>query len=411
MSWVGRCSCSIDLETTGLLAEVAANHALLSVILSDLADRLSWALVVLVARSDLNSSGASALSVLWGLGGDVWSWSWEGSWLAGGVPDADLGGDVEDGSWGTWHTLPSSAEQVIWSWLALEEVSAGLWVGGKWVNHPRADSLVLSVLDSGSLDEWAWLWLDNWSRLLWAVLLLSSSGLAVLLDLGWGALAWLHLDWSLSGGNILLAARDGDEDLLILLVVGGASACWLVLWAWARWVLRESEWLLLSGSADLLGSGDWLEDFRGWADTVLLSVGAGALSWSLADLFDEELHGRGSWAEIVFGGIGRLAKLLLFVDRTDSLTAAGRGNKLVSWKAFTEKPDSEIFSISSERRLTDTLNITGWITGGSRERWQLADIAKNGSPVLWSLLATLGFARSEGCESCASDNEEEARHV
>lgn len=41
--------CSIDLETTGLLAEVAANHALLSVILSNLADRLSWALVVLVA--------------------------------------------------------------------------------------------------------------------------------------------------------------------------------------------------------------------------------------------------------------------------------------------------------------------------------------------------------------------------
>lgn len=37
------------LETTGLLAEVAANHALLSGILSDLADRLSWALVVLVA--------------------------------------------------------------------------------------------------------------------------------------------------------------------------------------------------------------------------------------------------------------------------------------------------------------------------------------------------------------------------
>lgn len=105
---------------------------------------------------------------------------------------------------------------------------------------------------------------------------------------------------------------------------------------------------MLSGSADLLGSRDWLEDFGGWADTVLLSVRTGTLSWSLTDLFYEELHSRGSWAEVVFGGIGRLAKFLLFVDRTDSLTTAGRGNKLVSWEAFTEKPDSEVFSISSE---------------------------------------------------------------
>ena len=157
-----------------------------------------------------------------------------------------------------------------------------------------------------------------------------------------------------------MAARYRDKDLIVLLVVGRASACWLVLWAWARWVLRESEWLLLGRSADLLGSRDWLKDFGGWADTVLLSIWTGTLSWGLTGLFNEELHGRSSWAEVVFSGIGRLAKLLkrrrirerrreckvylLFVDRTDSLTTASRGNKLVSWKAFTKKPDSEIFS-------------------------------------------------------------------
>ena len=67
---------------------------------------------------------------------------------------------------------------------------------------------------------------------------------------------------------------------------------------------------MLGGSADLFGSRDWLKDFGRWADTVLLSVRAGALSWGLTDLFYEELHSRGSWAEVVFSGIGRLAKFL-----------------------------------------------------------------------------------------------------
>ena len=142
---------------------------------------MTRALIVGIAGTDLDSTSASTLAISLGLSSNVGSRSRQVSGLTSlRIPNADLGTGIEDGGRSAGHSLPTTAEEVVWSRLALKEVSTGFRVGGKRVNHPRADTLVTSVLDS-SLNERTGLGLDDSGLLiLRTVLLLSGSCLAVL---------------------------------------------------------------------------------------------------------------------------------------------------------------------------------------------------------------------------------------
>lgn len=52
--------------------------------------------------------------------------------------------------------------------------------------------------------------------------------------------------------------------------------------------------------------------------------------------------------------------------------------------------------ISSERTLTNTLDVSVRISRGSGERGKLTDVSEDGSPVLGSLIAGLGILSSNG---------------
>jgi hypothetical protein len=136
------------LSPLGLLSEIAADHALISVLLADLADGLSGALIVLIAAADLHSSGASTLGVLLSLGGHIWGWGGKGGWLSTGIPDAHLSLLIEDGSRGAGHSLPSSTVEIVGSWLTLEEMGSTLGVSRQRIDHPRADALIGGILHS-----------------------------------------------------------------------------------------------------------------------------------------------------------------------------------------------------------------------------------------------------------------------
>lgn len=63
-----------------------------------------------------------------------------------GVPNTDLGVDIEDGGRRARHSLPSPAEEVVGRRLALQVVRPWLWIGRQWIYHPRADALILCIL-------------------------------------------------------------------------------------------------------------------------------------------------------------------------------------------------------------------------------------------------------------------------
>ncbi|GMT25074.1 hypothetical protein PFISCL1PPCAC_16371, partial [Pristionchus fissidentatus] len=346
----------------GLLAEVAAHLALLLVLGADLADGLAGALVVVVARTDLNAAGAGALGLVkvadygrlsdGGKGGRGEGAGREGRGLHVRVPDAHLRVDVEDGGGRARHALPSANQEVVGGGLALEVVGAGLGVGGQGVDHPRADALVLGVSDA-SLDEGAGLGLNDGGLVSLgrgAVLLLGGCGLAVLVLGQLLGLAEAGVGGGGGGLDVLGGLSDGDRGGSGSGAARGRGKRWLVggsegnaeagrLRGRARAVLVLVEGHAGTGLAGLRGASlgvrverdrDGSEDLGSGAHTVQLAVGAGTLIGSLSDLLDLDGSNGSGRAEVVGGRVGRVAERLLSLDRSSSLAPSGRGDELVA---------------------------------------------------------------------------------
>lgn len=347
-----------SLLELGLLAEIAAHHAWLLVLSADLADRLTGALVVGVARSDLNTSSACTLRLIEVAddgrlsdrrkSGRGESTRRKSRGLSRAIPHTHLRVHIEHCGRGTRHSLPSSTEEVVGGRLALEVVRARLRVSGQGIDHPRTDTLVLSIRHS-SLHERAGLGLDDGGLISLGsgtVLLLSGGCLAVnvkgkLLRL---AETRVYL-WHLSGGSgkgLRSTASGRGKRWLVRGSQLDTEASGLRRRARAVLVLGEGHRRTLSGlGRATLGIGierdrDRSENLGSRTHTVELTVGTGTLVWGLSDLFDLNRSCDLRGTEVVGSRVGRVTQGLLTLDRSSCLASSGRSDEFVSRQTLTE---------------------------------------------------------------------------